>query len=146
MKPPAGGQGSPIRVVGATPKNWKESAQGGMRKAAFTVEDGDQKVEITVVDLPLFAGQLFPNVNRWREQLKMEATTPEAMAKSLQPIEVAGAQGSYIELLGPEEEKPRQAILGVIIQCDEVMWFFKLAGNADLALREKESFQNYVRR
>ncbi len=51
-----------------TPAGWQPQPNTGLRKAAFVVRDGDKKVEITVIALPLFAGDLLDNVNRWRDQ------------------------------------------------------------------------------
>jgi hypothetical protein len=134
-----------------TPKGWVRGRTGGMRKAAFVVQDGDRKVEITAIDLPLGAGAAsgagapLPNVNRWRGQIKLPEITQAELDKSLRPIRVADVDGSYVELLGPESEVPRQAILGVLAIRGEKAWFFKLWGDADLALREKSHFEEFVK-
>ena len=54
-----------------------------MRKAAFEIEDGEQRVEMTVIDLSVRAGGLLPNVNRWRGQIQLEKVTQEELDAEL---------------------------------------------------------------
>ena len=133
-----------MRPVSATPEGWTALPTDGMRKAAFVVQDGDRKVEITAIDLPASAATMLPNVNRWRQQLQLDPMSDDELATSMEAIKVAGIPSAYIELLGPEQPEPRQAILGVVALRKGVAWFFKLSGDAGLALREKQRFQDYV--
>jgi len=128
-----------------TPKGWSPGDVGGMRKLAFVVQDGERKVEITAIDLAASGSALLPNVNRWRQQIQLGEITPEELNKVVKPILVAGQEGQYVELVGPEEATPRRAILGVVAVRGERAWFFKLSGDADLALREKERFEEFVK-
>ncbi len=127
-----------------TPEGWTSGKAGGMRKAAFVVQDGERKVDITAIDLAASAGTLLPNVNRWREQIQLGEITQTELDEAASPISVAGVAGQYVELVGPEDADPRQAILGVVAIRGGQAWFFKLWGDADLALREKERFQAFV--
>ena len=133
------------RLTCDTPQGWTPGSTGGMRKLAFAVQDGERKVEITAIDLAASAGGLLPNVNRWRGQIQLSEITQEELDKAVKPIPVAGAEGQYVELVGPEDADPRQAILGVVAMLGERAWFFKLSGDADLALREKERFEEFVK-
>jgi hypothetical protein len=142
MTPPPGGGPT---LVYDTPKGWVSGNVGGMRKAAFVVQDGDRKVEITAIDLSAHAGTLLANVNRWRGQIQLPEITQGELDKSASRIQVADAEGNYVELLGPEGASPRQAILGVVAVRGEQAWFFKLWGDAELALREKARFQEFVK-
>lgn len=132
------------RLTCATPKGWTSGSADGMRKAAFVVQDGERKVEITAIDLAAGAGALLPNVNRWRGQVKLGEITQDELNKAIRPILVAGVEGQYVELVGPEGADSRQAILGVVAIREEKAWFFKLWGDADLALREKTRFEEFV--
>jgi hypothetical protein len=142
MTPPPG---DGVRLVYDTPKGWVPGKAGGMRKAAFVVQDGDRKVEVTAIDLPPHAGDLLANVNRWRGQLKLPEITQAELDKSARRLQLAGVEGRYIELIGPEEAGSRQAILAVVAMQGAQAWFFKLWGNADLALREKSHFEEFVK-
>jgi len=116
-----------------------------MRKLVFEVTDGERKAEVTAIDLAASAGGLLPNVNRWRKQIELGEMTQEELDKAVTPIPVAGAEGKYIELVGSPDASPRQAILGVVAIRGDRAWFFKLLGDADLVVREKERFQAFVK-
>ncbi|MHB8972215.1 MAG: hypothetical protein ACYC3X_20490 [Pirellulaceae bacterium] len=132
------------RVITTTPDGWSPVPVEGMRKAAFRVERDSRKVDITLIDLAASAGDLLPNVNRWRQQIKLAEITQEELSKSMKEMELGGVVGHYVELIGPESEQPRQAVLAVIAIRESRAWFAKLWGDADLALEERERFQTFV--
>jgi hypothetical protein len=141
---PHGVATAPISLTYDVPQGWTQGRVGGMRKAAFNVTDGEQSVEITVIDLKSSAGELLPNVNLWRGQIQLGETTQEELDRQIKKIKVGPATGHTIELVGPEGTEPRQAILGVVLIDADRAWFFKLKGNAELAEREKERFEAFV--
>ena len=116
-----------------------------MGRAAFHVAEGDQKVEITVIELAGSVETLLPNVNRWRRQIQLGEITQAELEKTVKPIQVAGMEGHYVELLGPEDAQPRLAALRVVASHEGRTWMFSMTGDADLVLREKERFQGFVR-
>lgn len=127
------------------PEGWVLGKVGGMRKAAFTVAEGEKKVEITVIDLPPMAGDVLANVNRWRGQVGLEPVTPKELKEQLTTIKVDSLDGSYVELIGPPKDDRRPAILGVIVPTRGRVWFLKLTGDAELAAREKKRFEEFVK-
>ncbi|MHB1035047.1 MAG: hypothetical protein ACYC35_10230 [Pirellulales bacterium] len=142
MTPPP--DGSPALTYD-TPKGWVSGKTGGMRKAAFVVQDGGRRVEVTAIDLSAQSGTLLANVNRWRGQIKLPAITQSELDKSTSRIQVADLEGDYVELLGPKAAGPRQAVLAIVAVRGEQAWFFKLWGDAELALREKSRFREFVK-
>lgn len=140
-KPP-GERISPLTY--ARPEGWTEVRVSGMRKAAFRVTDKKEQAEITVIDLAVSAGDLLPNVNRWRQQIQLEEITEEQLAAERKEIEVGHTKGDYIELTGPENAEPRQSIVAVIVVDSGRAWFFKLQGSVQLVEREKERFESFV--
>jgi hypothetical protein len=149
-----GGEGPPSVSTGAggglpmeydAPKGWTPSEARGAGRAAFHVADGDRKVEIVVVELPASVEKLLPNVNRWRRQVQLGPITQAELEKTLQPIQVAGGAGRYIESVGPEDAKPRLAMLVVLASHGGKSWLFRMTGDAGLALRERERFQAFAR-
>lgn len=134
-----------IELTYETPEGWSAGKAGGMRQAAFQVVDGKRTAEITVISLPQSGGERLPNVNRWRKQVKLDDTTAEQLAKDLQEIPLGTVTGDYVELAGPADAKPRESILAVMADMAGSTWFFKLKGDADLAERERERFQAFVR-
>ncbi len=126
-----------------TPDGWKVGQAGGFRKAAFSVTEGERRVEITVIDLRP-SGWL-ANVNRWRGQIKLPPTSAADLNKEVQEIEVDGATSQYITIVGPENAAGRQTIAVVMVLRADKAWFFKLMGDSRLAAREKKRFESFVR-
>ncbi len=130
----------------STPEGWLPGKVGGMRKAAFRVGEGKRRVDITVIDLAAMAGELLPNVNRWRQQLLLGELTKDQLKDTVQPIDIAGVKGHYVELIGPKStSQSGRAILAAVAVIGNKAWFFKLWGDSELALLEKERFQNFVK-
>lgn len=127
-----------------TPEGWTRGKVGGMRKAGFQVEDGKEKIEITVIDLAAAANDLLTNVNRWRDQVGLKAVTGEQLKELVRDVDVGGVEGQYVELVGPAEANPRKSLLGVIAFDGDKAWFIKLIGDAKLAEREKAKFEAFV--
>jgi hypothetical protein len=127
------------------PEGWTAGKVSEMRKAAFTVTEGESSVEITLIDLTPEAGELLPNVNRWREQLQLKETTAAELAATAQNIQIGDAVGQYVALAGPADAKRPQTILAAIVVHGGRSWFIKLMGDSDLAATEEERFRSFVR-
>lgn len=128
-----------------TPAGWQVGEPDAMRAAVLTVKDGSRTAEITVTPLPPFAGDVAKNVNRWRGQLKLPDADDKEIAAMVKPFQVGKASGSYVEIVGPKDAKPREAILAVIVPQPDKVWFIKLKGDAELAEREKPRFEAFAK-
>ncbi len=102
------------------------------------------KLEVTAIDLIARGNDLLPNVNRWRGQIQLEEIDQAELDDSRRRIQLGDVEGDYVELVGPEGTEPRQAILAVMALQDGKAWFFKLWGDAELAQREKDRFEQFV--
>jgi hypothetical protein len=127
------------------PAGWKPGqevvSRGGVevrRLAAFEVVEGEQQIEITVTKLP--PGPLLANLNRWRGQVELEAVSEAELSKQLGKIDLGGTSADYVQLYGP-----RQTILGAVANQGGTTWFVKLQGSRELAARERENFESFVR-
>lgn len=129
----------------AVPDGWRKEPNTGMRKAAFSVSDGEQSVEITVIDLVAEAGELLPNVNRWREQIGLQATTAKELAAVAEEIGTGAAVGDYVALVGSKDASRPQTIFAAVVLHGGKSWFIKLMGDSELAAREEERFKSFVR-
>jgi hypothetical protein len=127
-----------------TPEEWSPAAAGGMRRAAFQVRDGDNEVEITIIDLSATAGDLLSNVNRWRRQVQLPPIGADDLEQQTRSIDFAGTPAKLVELVAPENVSPRETILGVIAVRGDKSWYIKLKGDSALAAREKERFEAFV--
>ena len=130
-----------------TPDGWVAAPEeaGGITKAAFSVKQDKQEVRITVTDVTAAAGELLPNINRWRLEVGLKKPiSQQELDREVKQIEVGGARGHYVDIVGAESPEGRQSILGVIVIHEGTAWFFKLKGDAELAEREKKRFEAFV--
>jgi len=140
-RPPVAASG--VQLTYDVPEGWTEGESGGIRRAAFRVTEGDQQVEITVIDLP--PSGLMANVNRWRGQVQLAPMSDEQLDQNVEEIEIDGLPGQFIELVGPQDASRPETILGVMVTRQDKAWFFKLKGDSELASREAEAFRSFVR-
>lgn len=135
--PPAAG--GPPKLQYEVPEGWQEEAASGFRKASFKIHDGDETGDVSVSDLAATAGDLLPNVNRWRGQVGLEPTTQLDVDQHAESIDVGTRQGQYIEMIGDEK-----ATLGVIVKAADRAWFIKLTGDKKLVERQRDNFKAFV--
>jgi hypothetical protein len=130
----------------AAPEGWKEEPAGGFRKASFKVKDGEQLLDVSVSDLSAQAGELLPNINRWRQQVKLPEIEQAELDKQLQPVKMGDVDGKMIEIVGESADgSGKETILGAIAIHGDKAWFVKARGPAALAAREKARFEQFVR-
>ena len=122
------------------PENWKPLKAGGMRVAAFEVEDEGANALITVISLGSRAGGLLSNVNRWRGQVELGPTTEEDLREESKNLSVAGGEGIYLDLTGPEKR-----MLVVMTLHGGKTWFFKMLGGTEIVAKQKETFEIFTR-
>ncbi len=123
------------------PENWKQGRLSSMRQAAFEVEEGNEKVEITVMTA---GGGLLPNVNRWRGQVNLKPIGKDELKNTIQPIRIDGHDGMFFELIGTKGTK-NISIFAIIVEVNNRQWFIKLTGDSWLAAKEKERFLAYAK-
>jgi len=125
------------------PDGWKKVKPKAFSVATFRTGDGDRAAEITVSSV---GGGLLLNVNRWRsQQLGLPPVSQEELLKDLRTLDVDGTKAAYVELIGPEKDGRRTAILGVLADHDGNPWVFKMIGPADEVASQKSSFETFVR-
>jgi hypothetical protein len=140
-----GAVGPPSAEAGAgalkyqVPEGWQEEPPAGLRKASFHLGDASAKGEVSVTDLDASAGDLLPNVNRWRGQVGLEPTTDRDLGQRVRPMDVGSRQGQYIEMLGDDK-----ATIAVICKADGRAWFIKLTGEKELVEQQRDNFKSFV--
>ncbi len=103
--PPVGsglGANDPAGLTYEVPAGWHETKSGGLRRAAFEVTDGEQEIEVTVIDLAGAAGDLLSNVNRWREQVGLGPLKSVDAIKATK-IQVDDKPATYVRIEGTDE-------------------------------------------
>ena len=145
---PAAGPANPpvaASIKYETPEGWQPGRSGGMRKAAFNITSGDETGEVTVIDLNGESNPLLLNVNRWRDQVGLKDITEAELPQQSEQLKVGDLEATYVKLIGPEDAKPRIAILGAIIYRDHLAWFVKFTGPVKLAEQEQNRFKQFVK-
>ncbi len=126
------------------PEGWQSAAGNQFSLAAFAVSEGPSLIQTTVSRA---GGDLLENLNRWRGQLGLAAWSPQEMKKTAKTLSINGHDGTLVDFVGKDARTGKPScILGLIVQRDgEMAWFFKLTGDAELAQREKENFEAFVK-
>lgn len=118
------------------PAEWTATAAGPMQMVRFEVAEGERTLEISISQA---GGNLAMNVARWRDQVNLPAASSDELSAALQPIEIGGVAGHYVNLTGE-----RQTILGAIVPHGGASLFFKVRGDKDLAEREAPRFREFL--
>jgi hypothetical protein len=128
------------------PQGWQPGRVSAMRKAAYTITNGDQQAEFTLIDLPTRGGaqitDVMANVQRWAAQVGVPMD--DKLAELVQDTKIDGIEGSLVRLVGPETANPRLAMLAAMVVQGEKVWFFKLMGPAQLVERESGNFSKLL--
>src|SRR6185437_12172899 len=129
------------------PAAWKELPAGEMRYAAYLVNENPQ-VQFTVIPLPMEAGELLPNVNRWEHQLGLPPSPVEKLGSIVKTATVNGLDVKSVDLTGPESAAgtgaARQRMLAAMVPAGGRIWFFKMSGPVDVVAKQKENFDGFL--
>ncbi len=129
-------------LVWQTPPAWQELPGDGIRLAAFRFEQGDRRVDTTVVMLGGTAGGVEANVVRWLDQLGLQLTGEE-LAQFLAAGEpVATGDGTlltvydFTRLAAPGGDSMLAAVGEVL---DQTL-FVKMSGDGSLVAAARADF------
>ena len=127
-----------------SPPGWEERPSSSMRLANYSV-GADAECYLTI--LPGTGGGVVGNVNRWREQIGLEAVSAEEVA-ALPRISLLGTEAYLVELEGAfkgmgTEAKEGWGLRGAILGTDRFTIFVKFTGPAELVSLEAESFDAF---
>jgi hypothetical protein len=84
------------------------------------------------------------NVNRWRGQVGLPASSDEQIAKEMQFLDVAGEKRPYVDLAGPQSAGSKR-ILALIIEHGGQSWFVTMKGPGALVGKQKPAFEAFAR-
>lgn len=129
------------------PANWQEvpPAQFLLAEYAITGANG-AKAEVNVAQLAGDGGGLLANVNRWRRQIGLDAVAEGGLDKLVTPLDVAGGQGSLVDMSGTDFRTGQPTrLVGVIVPMNGETWFYKLMGDAGVVESQKAAFIQFVK-
>ena len=134
--PSASSPRSPLKYN--LPEGWETSTGSSMRAASFRISGEGGEIDVSVMKLG-GGGDMLPNVNRWRGQVKLEPISAADLEQHLTPIEVAGQPGSLAEILGEAE-----GIVVATVPDGTAKWFYKMQGPVDMIREETERFREFL--
>ena len=127
------------------PSGWEEQPASGFRKGSFLVRGADGKTaDVSVISFPEAAGGVLANVNRWRNQLKLQPIANETEIGA--PFAVAGRDMFVVDLVSEEPiaDGAKSRLLGGIFPLPGETWFFKMVGPDELVRSQEESFRQFL--
>jgi hypothetical protein len=140
--------GGPESVEWTLPSGWRATPGEGMRFATILLESGSGNsppLELRVTPLGFGARDPLANINRWREQIGLEAIGPQQLGQVAQEVDVDGRTGHMVSMVGPKSgANPPQQVLGAILPGNERVWFFLVMDRADRVGRYEKPFTEFV--
>ena len=147
------GAADKISVEYESPTGWQSEPASGIRRAVFRITDGDREAKVTVIDFPAGAGPMIAdplsNINRWRSEVGLEPLAADDLSAATEPIEIAGLQASYVEAIPAasksQESNADHGTLAAMATSDDVVWFFKITGDRDLVVAQRDQFKSFLK-
>ena len=122
------------------PDGWQEKPPSEMRVASFAISEDGKNADVSVIPLGGMAGGDFANVNRWRGQVGLPPFANGEIEKLAEKISVGEQAADLYDITGGA-----QRILAVILHRDDIAWFFKVTGDADLVEKQKPAFNSFLK-
>jgi len=121
------------------PENWSPTTGNTMRLASFEAKHEGGTADVSVSRLS-GGGETLANVNRWREQVKLDELSEEDLNADSAKLKIGGQEAIYVKAVGPE-----QTILAAIVPDGKNKWFFKMQGPKDVVAQETENFEAFLK-
>ncbi len=128
--------------LGPVPSEWKALPADALRQAAFVVDRGGKRAEVTLIALGPQSGSLVDNVNRWRNQIGLPPWTEQQVQMARKSLVIGKDTADYFELT--PDDAQGEAILGVIARRPDRVWYFKWRGPAEWVAQDREAFRKFV--
>jgi hypothetical protein len=134
-------------------EGWQSLPASGIRKAALRVANGAREAMVTVIGLPAASGPMIAdplaNVNRWRSEVGLEPLAADDLSAATEPIEIASFQAIYVEAIpdASQSQEPNadHGTLAAMAPSDDVVWFFKITGDRDLVVAQRDQFKSFLK-
>jgi hypothetical protein len=127
------------------PPSWKaDPDQIEFRTAGWTVGSGAAKAEITISSSFTASNfDLSANIEQWRTRVGLPSTTD---GKEVQPTttQIGDQPAMAIDLTGPGtgDKQPQRLIVAFV--GNQSLYFFKIAGPADVVAQQKAAFDQFL--
>ena len=136
----------PAPLVWQTPPAWQELPGDGIRLAAFRYEQGDRRVETTVVMLGGIAGGVEANVVRWLDQIGLQLTGDELAQFLAGGEQITTGDGMPLTMYDFTRlaSTGGDSILAAVGPVGEQTLFVKMSGHESLVAAARTDFMSLV--
>ena len=146
--PNMGSQPAPEINTGTAPAHWEMLPPTSMRLANFRVKgDKDATAEISLIILNGAAGGVLDNVNRWQAQLGQPDLSADELAQKAQHLSSSLGEMTLVDLQGlaqgADATKDGRIIAAIVVH-ENMAFFFKMRGNAELVEAQKADFIQWI--
>jgi hypothetical protein len=111
-----------------------------MRRGSYTVEADGASADVSITAFPGDVGGEVANVNRWRNQIQLDAIGDQEVAKAITRFDANALPISYVDLVNGSRR-----MLAAFVPFDGATWFFKVTGPTALVGAEKEAFVSFLK-
>ncbi len=122
---------------------WIEGSVNDIVKVRLKKGDEQTSPQLTVTQLPAMANEWVPNAARWARQVEMD-DSEEVIRDSSEKITVDGIEGDKIRLVSSDQAK-KFAMIGIMIEREDLAWFFKLIGDRENVIELEYEFDQFVK-
>ena len=130
----------------ALPAGWLEKTPTELRVASFGITENGRQADVSVIPLGGMAGGDGANVNRWRGQVGQNPLAEEELLKLAEKAEIAGQPVDLYDIAGTSPGNGEESrILATILHRDDLVWFFKVTGDAGLVEKNKAAFIAFLK-
>ncbi|MDX1950925.1 MAG: hypothetical protein SFY81_02005 [Verrucomicrobiota bacterium] len=131
------------------PTGWSETSGDTMRAGSFRISAGDGRLaEVSIVPLQGVTGVELESVNMWRQSLGLKEVGREEFAGMTSKVQVGPATGTLVEMASTEarvEGKFKLRTIGVFLEQEGALWFFKMTGEDALVAEQKPKFLTFLK-
>jgi len=127
------------------PANWTETPAGMMVTKSYSIVDpSGQKAAVSISVLGAAGGGTLRNVNRWRNQLKLDEITEAALPQNTQSLDVLGGKATLVDFTGTDAAGQTLEMVAAAVPHGDQTWFYKLTGPPALVAQQKTAFVKFV--
>ena len=133
------GEASAADIRWTTPSGWKELPRTAMRIGNFAIAGANgKKAEVAITSFPGSVGTELDNVNRWRRELGLAATSEAGI--SSEPVTVGGIEAKLYDMAGESE----RTVVADVMR-NGASWFLKLKGDKEVVASARPAFFDFLK-
>lgn len=127
------------------PESWGLDSPIGPEKERYFIKDVNGTASITMTILQGDGGGMLENVNRWRQQMGLDALKEKNLGGTLEKMEGLSQKARMIDINGTSQRTQQDTrLVGVIVPGNELTRFYKLMGAPFIVKKAKVEFLKYV--